>query len=171
MFEKRKLEKVRAALNHLFVKEFRFGGATVSSGFLKTGVRYTGAYANIKTLNETMLRGLGDRGGFRMDYGIDKTLTLKLTFSCTEGDEDYELVKNHFYEYEEEDFDDLPEDLRPFHDLHLHIDTEDGFTELTYTTKNVALDAAPARADRLLDYVLNVYDVYLENLLEEYGEE
>ena len=68
-------------------------------------------------------------------------------------------------------FDDLPEDLHPFHDLLLHTYTEDGFTELTYTTKNVALDAASARADRLLDYVLNVYDVYLENLLEEYGEE
>ena len=57
----------------------------------------------------------------------------------------------------------------PFQDLELcnNADT----TDVIYTVKGVAADAVAARAKRLLEYVLNVYDVYLENLLEEYGEE
>ena len=169
MFERKKLEKIRPVLTQCFVDDFHMGGLTLVDGLTRIGRKYTGAFAKVKKMNETLLRGLGEQGGFRMLYRLDKTLELKLTFSCAEGDEDYALVQNHFYEYEDCNFDDLLEDMVPFQDLELcnNADT----TDVIYTVKGVAADAVAARAKRLLDYVFNVYDVYLENLLEEYGEE
>ena len=82
MFEKRKLEKVRKGLHDLFINQFRFANCTVASGFIKDGKKYAGAYVKVKKMNETLLRELGERGEIRLAYRLDKTLALRLTFSC-----------------------------------------------------------------------------------------
>lgn len=170
MFEKRKLEKIRSALHQCFLDQFHYGKCTVSSGFLKNGKKYVGAFVDVTKMNETLLLGFGEKGGIRLEYRLDKTLALKLTFTCTKGDDVYEIVEKQFYEYEDCDFDDLPPELEPFNDLALNTYTDDGITDVVYTLKNVVAENVASRADRLLDYVFNVCDVYLENLLEEYGE-
>lgn len=167
MFEKRKLEKIRPILHEIVANDFHLGGLTMASGKTKLGRKYTGTYAKVKTLNETLRVGLGENGGLSLTYRTDKTLTLKLTFSWSEG-ATYDQMRTTFYEYEDEEADeDLPEDLQTYHDLLLNTFEDDGYTELTYTVKDVKLDDVGARAKRLLEYVLNIYDVYLEELLEE----
>ena len=167
MFEKRKLEKIRPILHEIVANDFHLGGLTMASGKTTLGRKYTGTYAKVKTLNETLRVGLGENGGLILSYRTDKTLTLKLTFSWSEG-ATYDQMRTTFYEYEDEEADaGLPDDLVTYHDLLLNTFEDDGYTELTYTVKDVKLDDVGVRAKRLLEYVLNIYDIYLEELLEE----
>lgn len=172
MFEKRKLEKVRSALNDIFINEFRFGGSTVASGFKKQDGKYVGAYAKVTKLNKTLLRGLGERGVVEIEYNLDKTLKLTLTFSCSKESDDYEIINRHFYEYEQDsDFEDVDDDRLPYNNLHLATYTDDKLSDAIYTLEHINFKDVDGRARITLDYVTNVYDIYLENLLEEYGEE
>ena len=171
MFEKSKLKKVSDSLSDIFMNEFRLVGCSITSGYLKTKTKYTGTYVKIKSMNETLLRELGDRGEFNLSYRLDNTLKLVLVFSCGVNDDDYEFVRRHFYEYEEDnDYEDYPEDLVPYNNLHLTNYTEDNLTEFTYTLTNVTPNKVHTRAKNLLDHVFNSLDIYLEELLEAYGE-
>ena len=171
MFEKRKLEKIRPVLHEIIANDFHLGGLKMASGKTKRGRKYTGTYAKVKTLNETLRVGLGENGGLILTYRTDKTLTLKLTFSWSEG-EIYDQMRTTFYEDENEEADDgLPEDLQTYHELLLNTFDDDGYTEITYTVNNVDPATVGKRAKILLGHALNIYDIYLENLLEEYGEE
>ena len=167
MFERRKLDKIHPILTQCLVNDFHFGGLTLSGGMTRVGRKYTGAYAKVKKMGKTLATALGKEGGLRLIYRLDKTLTFELTFSFTNADAEYELIKNFFYEYEECDFeDDVP---APFHDLELT--NCDDATVISYTLNDVTPDGIAECAERMVGYVMNVFDVYLENLLEEYGEE
>ena len=168
MFTKKKLEEARKIMHKYLVGYGRVGGSTISSGFVKQGMSHVSAYARTTVLGKMLKEELGERGLWELSYNRDKTLTMKLKFSWGKGDGEYDLLRETFYDNEE---DEEIDEFTPYENLNLQNVTNSGTTNLIYTYTGVELGDLENRIDRLVNYVDNLLDVFYENLMEEYGED
>lgn len=163
MIKTKKREATRKLLHNTFVELPRLrGGCVISSGYIKTGIFYESVYAKTKELKGLMREELGDRGFMQLVYGKDRALVLSIGFSWGKNDEEYELIKQIFFDDHEDAFDGYSDDELPYHDLKLVNVIDVNMTRIEYRLNDLEYEDIAKRLDRLLDYVVNAFDIYTD---------
>ena len=142
MFEKRKLEPARVVLHDSFRGFPRALGCTVSSGFYKNGKKYTEAYVKTTKITKQFAEEIGRNGAVETTYALDGTLTVKLSFSYDKDSDEYEIVKDVFFD-NEEDIDVDPDYPEENYQLHFKTYTDEPLMEFIYTYTNIKVSEIP----------------------------
>lgn len=167
MFEKRKLEPVRAELHRLIKKFPRLAGAVISSGFINRGRKKIAAFAKTKEISKQLAEELGNGGSLQYRYDLDGTLTVTLTFGYAKGSDEYEIVKEIFYD---DVVDGIADGLEYcFNHLELKTYTDEPVCDYIYTFNNVQRDEIAEAVMPLYYDMENSLDILWETFEEEFG--